>query len=84
MNICTAVKYCMGVFALCVDQFKWRTSIIRITRPCDLYPLAPHYCIVKLGFTGVYIFSFLLKNKDCEYSNEAVLTCSDNICFERK
>ena len=29
---------------------------IRITCPCDLYPLAPHF-IVKLGFKGVYIFS---------------------------
>ena len=29
-----------------------------ITCPCDLYPLAPHFYIVKLGFTGVYIFLF--------------------------
>ena len=29
---------------------------IRKTRPCDLYPLTPHFYIVKLGFTGVYIF----------------------------
>ena len=28
---------------------------IRITCPCDLYPLTPHFYIVKLGFTGVYI-----------------------------
>ena len=34
---------------------------IRITSPCDLYPLVPHFYIVKLGFTGVYIiFLFLL------------------------
>ena len=30
---------------------------IRITCPCDLYPLT-HFYIVKLGFTGVYIFSY--------------------------
>ena len=34
-------------------------------------PLKPHFYIVKLGFTGVYIFFlFLLKNIDCGYSLE--------------
>ena len=34
---------------------------IRITCPCDLYSLTPHFYIVKLEFTGVYIiFLFLL------------------------
>ena len=28
---------------------------IRITCPCDLLPRVPHFYIVKLGFTGVYI-----------------------------
>ena len=38
-----------------------RVQLIRITRPCDLYPLTPHFYIVKLGFTGVcIIFLFLL------------------------
>ena len=32
--------------------------LIRITCPCDLYPLTPHLYIVKLGCTGVYIFSY--------------------------
>ena len=31
---------------------------IRITSPCDLYPLSSQFYIVKLGFTGVYIFSY--------------------------
>ena len=36
-----------------------------------LTPLKPHFYIVKLGFTGVYlIFLFLLKNIDCGYSLE--------------
>ena len=36
---------------------------IRITCPCVLYPHTPHFYIVKLGFTGVYIiFLFLLLN----------------------
>ena len=34
---------------------------IRITCPCNVDPLTPHFYIVKLGFTGVYIiFLFLL------------------------
>ena len=34
-------------------------------------PLKPHFYIVKLGFTGVYIiFLILLKNIDCRYSLE--------------
>ena len=28
------------------------------TCPCDLYPFTPHFYIVKLGFTRVYIFSY--------------------------
>ena len=31
------------------------------TNPCNVHPLTPHFYIVKLGFTGVYIiFLFLL------------------------
>ena len=31
------------------------------TYPCNVNPLTPHFCIVKLGFTGVYIiFLFFL------------------------
>ena len=39
--------------------------------PDNFDPLKPHFYIVKLGFTGVYIiFLFLLKNIDCWYSLE--------------
>ena len=39
--------------------------------PCNEDPLTPHFYIVKLGFTGVYInFLFLLLNIDCGYSLE--------------
>ena len=31
---------------------------IMITCPCNVYPLTSHFYIVKLGFTGVYIFSY--------------------------
>ena len=46
-------------------------SYIMLTRPCNVYPLTPHFYIVKLGFTGVYIILlFLLSNIDCGYSLE--------------
>ena len=41
------------------------------TSPCNEDPHTPHFYIVKLGFTGVYIFFlFLLQNIDCGYSLE--------------
>ena len=41
------------------------------TCPCNDDPLTPHFYIVKLGFTGVYIFFlFLLQSIDCGYSLE--------------
>ena len=50
-------------------------------------PLKPHFYIVKLGFTGVYIiFLISVQNRDCGYSllAEAVLTSTHNLCFEQK
>ena len=44
---------------------------------CDLYPLISHFCLVKLGFTGLYIFLFLLYNKECGYS---VRRCKHRFC----
>ena len=45
---------------------------IRKLSPCRIYPLKPHFYIVKLGFAGVYLFFFLflLQNIDCGYSLE--------------
>ena len=28
---------------------------IMLTHPCNLYPIASHFYLVKLGFNGVYI-----------------------------
>ena len=37
----------------------------------NIDPIKPHFYIVKLGFTGIYIILlFLLKNIDCGYSLE--------------
>ena len=50
-----------------------KTTQLPITKTClyNFDPLKPHFYIVKLGFTGVYIFFlFLLKKIDCGYSLE--------------
>ena len=58
-------------------------------------PLKPHFYIVKLGFTGVYIIflSFAEKHRllvlvrtasPRNQSSEAVLTSTHNLCFEQK
>ena len=46
-------------------EINHRLSIyIMITCPCNVYPLTPHFYIVKLGLTGVYIFLiFALKHR---------------------
>ena len=31
---------------------------IMITSPCNVYPLIPHFYVAKVGFTGVYLFSY--------------------------
>ena len=41
------------------------------TRLYNFDPLKPHFYIVKLGFTGVYIIFFISAQKlDCGYSLE--------------
>ena len=50
-----------------------RTSVLSITktRLYNFDPLKPHFYIVKLGFTGVYIiFLIAAQNIDCGYSLE--------------
>ena len=45
------------------------------TCPCNAHTLTPHFYIVQLGFyRGIHFFLFLLKNIDCGYSLERVLT----------
>ena len=44
---------------------------IRKTCPCNVYPLKPHFYIVKFGYAEVYLFFlFLHQNIDCGYSLE--------------
>ena len=63
--------------------------VITITCLYNFDPHKPHFYIVKLGFTGVYIiFHISAQNIDCGYSLElppwAVLTSTHNLCFEQK
>ena len=47
-----------------------------------LTPLKPHFYIVKLGFTGVYIIFLISAQKHrLLYSLEAVLTSTHKLCF---
>ena len=64
-----------------------------ITKTClyNFDPLKTHFYIVKLRFIGVYIiFLISAQNIDCGYSlespglGEAVLTSTNNLCFEQK
>ena len=51
--------------------YSGKQVFITKTCPCNVYPLKPHFYIVKLGFAGVYLlFLFLLQNIDCGYSLE--------------
>ena len=63
------------------------THNITKTRLYNFDPLKPHFYIVKLGFTGVYIiFLISAQNIDCGYSLEPpqrVLTSTHNLCFEQ-
>ena len=64
-------------------------TVITKTYLYNIDPLKPHFYIVKLGFTGVYIiFLFLLKNIDCGYSLEPPHRGGSdeyhNLCFEQK
>ena len=48
-------------------------SLFRFTKTClyNVDPLKPHFYIVKMGFTGVYIiFLIFAQNMDCGYSLE--------------
>ena len=48
-----------------------KKNTIMKTRLYNFDPLKPHFYIVKLGFTGVYIiFLISAKNIDCVYSLE--------------
>ena len=59
------------------------------TCPCNEDPLTSHSYIVKVGFTGVYSFSYFCSKTyivGTRYNRlkVAILTCTHSICFEQK
>ena len=65
------------------------SSLITKTRLYNFDPLKPHFYIVKLGFTGLYIiFLISAQNIDCEYSLEPPSRGGSNeyhnLCFVQK
>ena len=77
LNRCMGVRmYQMDVFKVyalstitCVEVLVLET--IMKTRLYNFGPLKPHFYLVKLGFTGVYIiFLISAQNIDCGYSLE--------------
>ena len=57
-------------FSLSISDFS-NKAIPRTYQSPLVYPLTPHFYIVKVGFTGVFIiFLFLLLNIYCGYSLE--------------
>ena len=69
-----------SVAIFCVPN-SWKRVLNSITKTClcNVDPLEPHFYIVKLGFTGVYI-NFLIssKNINCRYSLEPPRRGSSN------
>ena len=68
---------------------KVKNILITKTRLYNIAPLKPHFYIVKLGFTGVYIILRIsAKNIDCGYSLEPPRrggsNSTHNLCFEQK
>ena len=67
------------IYLMLLDQYLTQFKVpisalfIHITKTCpyNVDPLKPHFYIVKLGFTGVYIiFHISAQNIDCGYSLE--------------
>ena len=54
--------------------------------PIKFDPLKPHFYIVNVGFTGVYIIISGQKHRLWVLirSEQAVLTSTHNLCFEQK
>ena len=60
-------------------------SCITQTRLCNVDPLKPHFYIVKLGFTGVYIIFLIFAQKHRLWVLVRTASPSThNLCFDQK
>ena len=79
-----AVNSCCrsDLFGICIFHNIGKTYLYNFD------PLKPHFYIVKLGFTGVYIISLFLLKTDCGYWLEPPRRggskSTHNLCFEQK
>ena len=69
--MCPGENPCKAGLPLAVQTDRERLALITKTCLCNFDPLKPHFTVVKLGFTGVYvIFLISAQNIDCGYSLE--------------
>ena len=57
---------------------------ITLTSPCNVNPLASHFYIVKLGFTGVYIIFLIFALKHRLWVLVRTASVSKNLKKEKK
>ena len=58
----------ISLVSYCIDNIPYVAFVhIRIKRACDLHPLTPHFYIVKLGCTGVYVFPYFCSTRGVQY-----------------
>ena len=53
-----AINLCIFNQLKKLSNYSLARPVITKTSPCNENPLTPHFYRVKLGFTGVYIFSY--------------------------
>ena len=86
----TKVSYYLNDNGPCGRKTNTVEPYIRTTCPCDLYPLASHFHIVKLGFTREFLFiNFVQKHRMLDLVSTASVrrfynTCAHDLCFEQK
>ena len=63
--------YCAHLYYPCPTPFLYACQcVITITCSFSVYPLITHLYTIKLGYTGVYNFSYFGSKTDCAYSLE--------------
>ena len=69
----------INIYFIYCDFYYCPQIYIKKTRPYNFDSLKPHFYIVKLGFTGIYIiFLISAQNIDCGYSLEPPLRDGSN------